>query len=95
MNAILIQKIKRQYAHGIVEVNILQVPGSVPPCRHHYKYRLVYVVNNQRVIGFDNERGKGDHWHYENKEFSYQFVNVETLLADFWKALELHTGDKK
>jgi hypothetical protein len=56
-SAALIQKLKRTYAGGVVEINIWRVPGGVPPCRHPYKYRLAYVVAGRRVIGFDNERG--------------------------------------
>jgi len=37
------------------------VPTPVPPTTHGFKYRLVYIVNGVRVVGFDNERGKGDH----------------------------------
>lgn len=38
--------------------------------------------------GFDNERGKGDHRHDGRREIPYAFVDVETLLADFWRAAE-------
>ena len=31
----------------------------------------------------DNEAGKGDHKHVGDKELSYQFSNVDALLADF------------
>jgi hypothetical protein len=27
---------------------------------HGLKYSVVYIVNGVRVIGYDNERGKGD-----------------------------------
>jgi len=40
----------------------------VPPCGHAFKYRLVYVLNGERLVGFDNERGKGDHQHLDGKE---------------------------
>ena len=45
---------------NMAEIKIWIVPVSA----HHpngVKYSLVYVVNGVRVIGFDNERGKGDH----------------------------------
>ncbi|MDD5298112.1 MAG: DUF6516 family protein [Rhodocyclaceae bacterium] len=87
MKAIPIQRLKRANAVGVVEVNIWRVPDPVPPCRHLYKYRLVFVVGGERVIGFDNERGKGDHWHDGVRESPYLFVNVETLLSDFWRAV--------
>ena len=48
-----------------------------------YKYRLVYLVEGRRVVGYDNERGKGDHKHLGDTEVPYRFVDVSTLLADF------------
>ena len=88
MNATLIQRIKRQYASGIVEIAIWKLPEPVMPCQHHYKYRLVYVVEGVRVVGYDNERGKGDHCHYRALESPYRFDSLENLLADFWADVE-------
>lgn len=88
MNATQIQRIKRQYAAGIVEIEIWRVPVPVIPCQHHYKYRLVYVVDGVRIVGYDNERGKGDHRHLGAVESPYQFVNIENLLVDFWQDVE-------
>jgi len=48
----------------------------------------VYIVDGMRVVGLDNERGKGDHVHCEGAETPYRFVNVETLLQDFWRMVE-------
>jgi hypothetical protein len=36
-----------------------------------------------REIGYDNERGKGDHKHFRDIETSYGFETVEKLIADF------------
>ncbi len=38
---------------------VWRLPEPALPCAHPFKYRLVYVVEGERVIGFDNERGKG------------------------------------
>ncbi len=54
---------------------------------HGYKYSAVYVVNGVRVVGFDNERGKGDHCHIEGKEKPYAFKSVEQLIEDFIAAV--------
>lgn len=62
---------------------IWQVPDPVPPCKHSYKYRLVYIVESLRFIGYDNERGKGDHRHVDGIEAPYQFINIEQLIEDF------------
>lgn len=67
---------------------IWKVPEPIPPTRHGYKYRLVYVVNGKRVVGYDHERGKGDHRHLGSREIPYHFVDVPTLLNDFIKDVE-------
>jgi hypothetical protein len=37
----------------------------------------------ERLVGYDNERGKGDHRHYGLRETSYDFVSIEQLMEDF------------
>ncbi|MGD0736205.1 MAG: DUF6516 family protein [Terracidiphilus sp.] len=37
-----------------------------------------------REVGYDNERGKGDHRHFQGVETAYAFSTVEQLIADFW-----------
>lgn len=51
---------------------------------HGLKYRLVYVKDGKRLVGYDNERGKGDHKHIGEKELEYTFQSVDLLLEDFW-----------
>ena len=75
---------KRTFAAGFVQIVVWQVPQPVPPSEHRFKYRLVYVVDGARVVGYDNERGKGDHRHLGDEEMPYTFVDVPTLLDDFW-----------
>jgi hypothetical protein len=48
-----------------------------------YKYSLVFVMDGKRVVGYDNERGKGDHRHFLDQEQPYPFKDVETLFRDF------------
>ncbi len=48
----------------------------------------VYVVDGERIIGFDNERGKGDHKHVGACELPYQFVGVDRLIDDFQAEVE-------
>jgi len=57
--------------------------NRVPPCTHLYKYRLVYIVDGRRAVEFDNERGKGDHYHVDEEEFAYVFTGIAQLLMDF------------
>jgi len=83
MKARLIYRIREAYGAGIIEAVIWEVPEPVRPSEHRVKYRLAYIVGGKRIIGYDNERGKGDHRHVWNTEHRYRFTDVETLLADF------------
>jgi hypothetical protein len=88
MAAQLITSIKNINPDGsILEVVIWKVPKPVPPTEHGYKYRAVYVVDGVRIVGFDNERGKGDHCHMDGKELPYSFTGVDQLLEDFIAAV--------
>jgi Family of unknown function (DUF6516) len=68
-------------------VVIWKVPQPLRGSSHHYKYRLAYVEDGVCVIRFDNEAGKGDHIHIDNRELPYVFTSPEKLLADFEAAI--------
>lgn len=79
---------KEEHEQGFVEVVIWQVPEPVPPSEHAFKYRLVYIVDGKRVVGYDNERGKGDHKHINDEELPYLFTSPAQLMADFMQDIE-------
>lgn len=62
---------------------IWRVPRSVPPSEHDLKYSLFYGSPGNREVGYDNERGKGDHRHFRGAETRYVFTTVERLFEDF------------
>lgn len=68
---------------AFAEMVVWQLPASVSPSPHKFKYRLVYIVSGQRVLGYDNERGKGDHRHLGDQESGCRFLSIDKLLADF------------
>jgi len=68
---------------AIIEMTIWSVPQPVQGSRHKLKYSLFYGFPGERLVGYDNERGKGDHRHFEGKEVRYAFTTVEKLVADF------------
>lgn len=68
---------------AIIEMKIWNVPRPVPGSRHGLKYRLFYGWPGDRIIGYDNESGKGDHRHFKGEESAYRFTTVEQLIADF------------
>jgi hypothetical protein len=89
MRATLITRFKSITPEGgVIEMVVWKVPTPVPPTTHGYKYRAVYAVDGERVVGFDNERGKGDHCHIGGEEMPYVFRGVEQLAEDFIQAIE-------
>jgi len=84
MDAVLLSRSKTVLPDGaIVEIVLWQVPEPVAGSTHRYKYRLFYGRDGRRIVGFDNERGKGDHCHLEGEERPYAFSTVAALLEDF------------
>ena len=76
---------KKQFYHGgIIEMAIWRLPLKDSERPHGLKYRLVYVRDGMRLVGYDNKRGKGDHKHIGEKELASAFQNVDQLLEDFW-----------
>jgi hypothetical protein len=93
MRATLLFSDKDIFEDGsIIEVHIWSVPSPVPPSLHRYKYSLFYGQAGKRLVGFDNERGKGDHKHVMGVETPYVFVSLEVLLKDFRTEVEAVKG---
>jgi Family of unknown function (DUF6516) len=84
MKASTIFRLKYELDDGaIVEMVIWNVPVAVVGSRHRFKYRLYYGKDGKRIVGYDNERGKGDHRHLRGHEHPYRFTSQEKLIADF------------
>lgn len=93
MNAELLFHQRIDYDDGeIVEILLWRVPVSVPPSTHRLKYSLFYGRAGVREVGYDNERGKGDHRHFRGLETDYLFTSVEQLMADFWSDVQSLRG---
>lgn len=89
MPAELIHRFRDCTAQGhLIEMVVWRVPAPVQPTTHGLKYRLAYIVDGQRVVGFDNERGKGDHCHLDGQEQPYVFVSLEQLIDDFIREVD-------
>jgi hypothetical protein len=88
MDAVLLERTKRTDPDGtIIEVVVWRVPEPVEGSSHLYKYRLFYGRDGVRLVGFDNERGKGDHCHIDQIERPYHFSTVQALVRDFYAAI--------
>jgi hypothetical protein len=84
-----------EYDDGaIVEMVLWRVPSPVPSSTHDLKYSLFYGRLGVREVGYDNERGKGDHRHFMSVETAYAFNTVEQLMADFWSDVRTLRGSK-
>lgn len=68
-----------------VEIVVWKIPRSLGGSRHRFKYRLALVRDGVCILRYDNEAGKGDHRHREDAQERYEFTDVDTLLADFWR----------
>ena len=79
---------------AIVEMVLWRVPAAVPPSTHGLKYSLYYGRPGVREVGYDNERGKGDHRHFRGVETVYEFTTVEQLMADFWSDVQSPRGQR-
>jgi len=79
---------------AIVEMVLWRVPRPVMPSAHGLKYSLFYGRSGVREVGYDNERGKGDHRHFLDVETAYAFSTVEQLVADFWSDVHGLRGQK-
>ena len=95
MTAVLLIRERMIFEDGaIIEIRVWRVPEPVTPSRHHLKYSLFYGRPGMRLVGYDNERGKGDHRHYGEREENYRFRSIDGLLADFRRDVELLRGEK-
>jgi hypothetical protein len=78
-----------------VQIKIWQLPKPTPERPHGLKYSLYFGRDGQRIIGYDNESGKGDHRHYRNREEPYRFTTFEMLIADFWRDVHKEIEDER
>ena len=78
----------------IIEMVAYRVPSPVLGSSHDVKYRLYCGRDGERLVGYDNERGKGDHKHILGKEMSYRFTTVEKLVSDFLADVRRYGGIK-
>ena len=84
MKAELLYRRRIDYEDGAIgEIVLWSVSDPVPPTTHGFKYSLFYGYPGIREVGYDNERGKGDHRHFRGVETPYEFSTVERLFEDF------------
>ncbi|MDR6817169.1 hypothetical protein J2X76_002342 [Neorhizobium sp. 2083] len=67
----------------IIQMKVWQLPDRNPERPHGLKYSFFFGNPGERIIGYDNEAGKGDHRHYRDHEEPYRFVSLERMIRDF------------
>lgn len=75
---------------AILEYVVWRLPHPTLERPHGYKYRYYYGKSGERLVGYDNEAGKGDHKHIEDHEYPYVFVSLEQLTRDFLADVQAH-----
>ncbi|MCM8734037.1 DUF6516 family protein [Azospirillum sp. A1-3] len=83
--AVLLLSRKTLYDDGsIIQVRVWSVAAPVPPSEHGYKYSLFYGRAGERIVGYDNEKGKGDHKHIQGRETPVRFETMDQLIDQFF-----------
>jgi len=90
MKASLIRHVKVIDELGNIEIKMWKIPEPTKDRPHGYKYSLAYIVDGQRVIGYDNAEGRGDHRHIKGRIEAYRFSSLKKLADDFYRDMELY-----
>lgn len=84
MKAVLLMRERLPLADdAFAELVIWRLARPLAGSSHPYKYRLAFIVDDECVLRYDNEAGKGDHRHAGRRESEYVFESPERLVADF------------
>ena len=87
--AVLVYHDKSALPDGsVVEMTIWRLPEVNSERPHGLKYSLYFGKDGERIVGYDNERGKGDHRHIRGREERYCFASVEQMVTDFLADVE-------
>ena len=72
----------------IIQIRVWRLPEVDAERPHGLKYSLFFGRAGERIVGYDNEKGKGDHRHYRSREEPYRFSSLEQLIRDFENDVE-------
>lgn len=86
MKAKILFKEKNVLEDGyILELVLWELPEKTKDRPHGYKYRLYFGDGKGNcLVRYDNESGKGDHKHIGENEITYEFVDRDKLIEDFY-----------
>ena len=84
MKAVELVRTRVTFAETVfAELVLWRVPKPMAGSTHEFKYRRAYVAEGVCVVRYDNEVGKGDHRHFNEKESAYAFKTLDKLITDF------------
>jgi hypothetical protein len=96
MKATLLIRNRIVYSESsFAELILWEVSSPVEGSTHRFKYRLAYIVDGICDVRYDNERKKGDHHHFGEKENAYTFVSPEQMVADFQGDIERWNSENR
>ena len=67
----------------IIQMKVWRLPDRNEERPHGLKYSFFFGRPGERIVGYDNEAGKGDHRHYREREEPYRFESLERMIRDF------------
>lgn len=85
---VLLDERIKQTDNAFAELRVVRIPKAVRGSEHSFKYSLSLVVEGVCVLRFDNESGKGDHYHLSGVELPYRFTTLPALLDEFWQQVD-------
>ena len=87
---------KAVLANGaIIQIKVWRLSATTQERPHGLKYSLFYGRPGERIIGYDNESGKGDHRHYGHSEQPYDFTSLTQLIRDFEKDVRREIANER
>lgn len=96
MPSVPIEDRKLVLANGaVVQIRVWRLERATGERSHGLKYSLFYGRPGGRIVGYDNERGKGDHRHDGEREEPYRFTSFERLMADFWNDVRAEMANER
>ena len=94
MSAIPLILIKQAYENGsILDIKVWRLPATSSERPHGLKYSLFFGWAGERIVGYDNEAGKGDHRHYRTRELPYEFSTLKQMIQDFYDDVAKERGE--
>ncbi|MFH1587201.1 MAG: DUF6516 family protein [Candidatus Diapherotrites archaeon] len=80
----LLRRNKKQLdKYSFIEYRIYSVPES-EDFPDGVKYSMNFVIKEECVLRYDNERGKGHHRHLGEVESKIQFKSINILIKNFF-----------